>query len=587
MLKTQLATALAGVLFTIGASITLAANNTAATANTINPVNWQPCYTEENPKLLCARYAVPLNYQAKADALDARETISIALIKLPAQDSAQKPLGSLFVNPGGPSGSGVDFIRAVGSFLLTQDVRSRYDIISFDPRGINLSSPATCGLMAENAGEYFPSVDFPTNGIQTKERIKLNKRFGTLCAQNGNKIMQHMSTADVARDLDRLRQAVGDTQLNYVGYSYGSYLGVTYANLFPERVGRFLVDGVLDPIEWATGKGLSGRLVPMTQRLASDKGSMATLNEFLRLCDLAGSSTCSFAPNAAQRFAALANSIKQTPLILATEDGTEFSVDYPLFINTVKGSLYGVWNWQGLADLLVFTEAGAPAKVLGAHFSKLTAHLNEDEIAPTPFDNNSVGFFSVLCSDSNNPRDPWIWPLAAAVADLENGYFGASWSWPSSICTDWPANQLSRYSGPFSKHTRNTILVASTLFDPATPYSGAQKVRKLLPNSRLLTVAGWGHTTTGLSSCADAIIETYLLTGTAPEQDTTCNQEFLPLGIAGDVDVFADMPNILDVPSRRLGVKILKAFSSAEHKQKQRAVARALLRQNTLHRILK
>lgn len=567
----------------LSASLTLVAPafaDTDSSAARISPstINWRACYSDENPAFLCATLEVPLNYQARKNSADASKTTQLALIKLPAADNTQKPLGSLFINPGGPGGSGVDWLRAVGPHYFSQALRNRYDLISFDPRGIHYSSPITCQVPAENTAPYYPSVDFPSTPAQIKERISVNKNLSALCAQNAQEIVQHMSTADVARDLDRLRQAVGDTQLNFVGYSYGSYIGATYANLFPERVGRMMLDGVLDPIQWSTGRGFSGWLVPVTQRLASDYGSMATLHEFFRLCDLAGPAQCHFAPNAAQRFEQLANSIKTQPIRLVTADGIEFEVDTALFINTVKSSLYSVWNWQNLADLLAFTEAGAPAAITAAHYTALLDELTATDPAPVPFDNNPLGFFSVLCSDTTNPRDAWIWPLAAIVAEHDAGYFGPSWTWNSSICATWPANQLNRYTGPFSSRTRNTILIANTLFDPATPYSGAQIVRRLLPNSRLLTLAGWGHTTPGLSTCIDAITETYLLTGATPSADTLCSQDVLPFNLTAEMDVFSGMPKTADAPPWvRNANKFLRL---SEEEKKQRAiVGRALIKQ--------
>lgn len=572
-------------VFVLGiASVCFADNDeTIFSKQTISPIYWQPCYSLDNANLQCATYAVPLDYQARKHSSDAVKTIDVALIKLPAANSAKKPLGSLFVNPGGPGASGIDLIRNVGPFLFTQEVRDNYDLISFDPRGIHLSSPATCGISSEQAADYLPSVDFPTNNDQIIERINKNRNFGMVCRQQGSAIMQHMSTADVAKDMDILRQAVGDSVLNYVGYSYGSYLGVTYANLFPQKVGRFIVDGVLDPIQWSTGRGFSGWLVPMTQRLGSDKGSFATLNEFFRLCDLAGANNCHFAGDAAKRFEALANAIKQNSLSVLAEDGSMITVDTSFFVNAVKSALYNTSNWQSLADLLAYAEAQAPPVLLGEGFSKIFTFFSESQSVQIPFDNDNVGTNSVLCSDSNNPKDPWIWPLAAAAADLENGYFGASWSWPSSICTEWPTNQKNRFAGPFNQRTRNPILISNTLFDPATPYSGALAVRKLLPNSRLLTVAGWGHLTPGLSGCADAITANYLMRGELPKEDTTCLQESLPFDLADNVDVFAGMPRAIEPTAKIPDVIRLDLLKRKHRNEEQNQVRQAILHKAVSH----
>ncbi|MES2673046.1 MAG: alpha/beta hydrolase [Pseudomonadota bacterium] len=504
-------------------------------------IDWQPCYPNENPNLLCALYPVPLNHQKIHAGKGQNQTINIALVKLPANNPATKPLGSLFLNPGGPGGSGVEFVRFVGQNLFNQEVRDHYDLIGFDPRGINLSEPVSCGLSLEQAQKILPQTSFPVTAAEEALKFESDKRLNEICKKDGNAIMDHMTTADVARDLDLLRQAVGDKLLNYVGYSYGSYLGVTYANMFPQNVGHLVVDGVLDPVQWSTGKGWAGWIVPVTTRLGSDKGSMATLQEFFRLCDLAGAGGgCSFAGNSAARFDAMAQHLKTEPMLLVFPNGSSFDLTYDVFISTALGATYNSPSWSEFADLLAYTEAQAPSEVLGEKYSKLQIELGIEEIV-TPFDNRIFSLPAVLCSDSTNPVELDFWPLWAAETERSNGYFGRSWTWTSSMCPQWPGSQKGRFTGPFNRKTKNPVLVASTLFDPATPYSGAQAVARLLPNSRLVTIAGWGHTTPGLSSCADKITANYLLRGDLPPVGTICKQEVMPFLIADGIDVFAGM----------------------------------------------
>lgn len=486
-------------------------------------LNWQPCFIDENPNLQCAQYTVPLNHQ---NTRKNSQTIQIALVKLPARDAANK-LGSLFLNPGGPGGSGVDFVRRAGEYLFNQDVRDHYDLIGFDPRGIGLSQPLTCGLTPEYANQIFPPFVYPLNRKEEKQKIESDKALSALCAKNGNEILHHMTTANVARDLDLLRQAVGDELLNYVGYSYGSYLGVTYANLFPQKVGRLVVDGVLDPIAWSTGENWSGWIVPVTTRLESDKNSLATLNEFFRLCDLAGPASCLIAGNSAARFDKIAEQLKAKPLLIPLDDGTVFELTYPRFISIVLRSLYNSPSWSSFAELIAFVEWQLPPEVIGQQYSLLRQELGIEDIR-VPDDNNVFTFPAVLCSDSDNPELPEFWSLWADESEKKHGHFSRIWTWNSSICASWPGSQKSRYIGPFNKKTKNPVLVASTRFDPATPYSGAKTVARLLPNSRLVTVDGWGHTTPGLSNCADNITAQYLLTGALPKTDTLCEQDRLP-----------------------------------------------------------
>ncbi|HSC67770.1 MAG TPA: alpha/beta hydrolase [Cellvibrio sp.] len=499
-------------------------------------IDWQPCYSDLNPNLLCAQYPVPLNHQSRKKN---PKTINIALIKLPASNPDKKPLGSLFLNPGGPGASGVGFVRDVGQYLFTREVRDNYDLIGFDPRGINLSSPVTCGLKFEELFSILPPFNFPLSALEEQQKIKSDKTLASLCAKNGNEIINYMSTADVARDLDLLRQAVGDDLLHYVGYSYGSYLGVTYANLFPQKVGRLVVDGVLDPIAWSTGKGWSGWVVPVTTRLESDKHSMATLNEFFRLCDLAGPGNCSFAGNSAARFAQLAERLKVQPQPIVLPDGTNGLLTYNLFISETARALYNSRSWSSFAALLGYVEAQFPPELIGQQYSQVRSELGLENIQ-VPDDNAIFGFPAVLCSDSDNPAQAEFWPLWADETEKQNGYFGRFWTWGSSICPHWPGSQKTRFTGPFNKRTKNPVLVNSTLYDPATPYSGAKTVARLLPNSRLVSVAGWGHSTPGLSYCADSITAEYLLTGAVPASDTLCQQDILPFPMPESASELAD-----------------------------------------------
>lgn len=531
-------------------------------------IDWQPCYSAENPNLLCAQYTVPLNYQSTRKN---PQTIQLALIKLPARNPAQKPLGSLFLNPGGPGGSGVAFVRFAGEYLFNQEVRDNYDLIGFDPRGTNLSQPITCGLTPEYASQILPPFEFPVTRKQEKQKIASDKALNALCAKNGNAIMHHMTTANVARDLDVLRQAVGDELLNYVGYSYGSYLGVTYANLFPQKVGRLVVDGVLDPVAWSTGKNWSGWIVPVTTRLESDKNSMATLNEFFRLCDLSGPGGCLLAGDSAARFDQVAQRLKAKPLPILLPDGAVFELTYSRLIAESVGAMYSSASWASFAELVAFIEWQMPPETIGQQYSRVRQELGIEDIK-VPDDTSLFTFHAVMCSDSDNPEQAEFWSLWAEELERQNGYFSRLWTWNSSICANWPGSKKSRYIGPFNKKTKNPVLVASTEFDPATPYSGAKAVARLLPNSRLVTVAGWGHTTPGLSVCADNITAAYLLTGALPKTDTLCQQDYLPFSLPSAITPSSDE---VSTTSRRSQTNAVSAAQDENAQQVRKAIIRS------------
>jgi pimeloyl-ACP methyl ester carboxylesterase len=168
-------------------------------------------------------------------------------------------------------------------------VRARFDLVGFDPRGIARSTALRCFGTTNQAVSVFTPFPFPMTRDEFEQWIAAERRLVDACDQRGGRIADHMATADVARDMDSLRAALGDAQLTYAGVSYGSYLGVTYANMFPSRVRAIVVDGVLDPIASSTGRGGEAATLPFSTRLHSDVGAQATLNEFFRLCDARGS----------------------------------------------------------------------------------------------------------------------------------------------------------------------------------------------------------------------------------------------------------------------------------------------------------
>jgi pimeloyl-ACP methyl ester carboxylesterase len=259
----------------------------------------------------CTRATVPLDYDNPAGA-----TISLALIRLPATDQRHR-IGSLLTNPGGPATSGVDRIRDTPASAYPPAMRTRFDIIGFDPRGVARSSPIRC--FGSNAAKARFFADVPLFPITRRDEVAFiakSAELGGICLRRNASIMRHMSTANVARDMELLRQAVGDRKLSFYGASYGSYLGAVYANLFPGRVRALVMDSVVEPVAWATGHG-DGFTVPVFTREGSDRGTYATMQRFLALCDRAGP-TCAFsAGNPAQKWDVLLARARRTPMVYA------------------------------------------------------------------------------------------------------------------------------------------------------------------------------------------------------------------------------------------------------------------------------
>ena len=483
-------------------------------------VAWSKCFAKFGP-YQCGTVQVPLDYDAPSGA-----SISIALVRLRATDPSRR-LGSLFLNPGGPGGSGVDYAVFAGPDLYTPEVRARFDLVGFDPRGVGRSTALRCFGTPRQWEPFFTPLAFPTTAEEEQVWIAADRYLADACAQRGGQIADHMSTANVARDLDLLRRAVGDEMLTYAGVSYGSYLGVTYANLFPNKVRAVVVDGVLDPIAWSTGRGGEAATVPFSTRLHSDSGAQATLDEFFRLCDAAGPA-CAFSGDAEARFAALAAAIKTSPLVLELPDGASIEVNYSMLIGVALGAMYDSFGWEFFAADLADLESRATSASLGARLQRFLAppaYITKRGFPRYP--NFIEPFPAIACADSDNPDSYAAWSQAGAAADASS-YFGRIWTWASSLCAQWPHADGDRYMGPFDRATANPVLVVGTLFDPATRYEGAVLVDDLLPNSALLTVHGWGHTSLFMSHCADEAIARYLVDGVTPAAGTVCEQDRAP-----------------------------------------------------------
>jgi pimeloyl-ACP methyl ester carboxylesterase len=294
------------------------------------------------------------------------------LLELDRKRTTSEVLTGSVINPGGPGGSGVDAVLNAGPELFTgpgAEVRARFDIVGFDPRGIARSTALRCFGNSRQWGGYFTPFAFPSTPQEEQVWIGADLFLDGNCAQRGGSIADHMSTANVARDLDVLRRAVDDDGLTYYGVSYGSYLGVTYANLFPNRVRALVVDGVLDPIEWATGVGNEGSTIPFSTRLKSDVGAQATLQEFFRLCD-AGGPACAFGPNAAARFADLASRLKSHPVPVTLPDGSELNLNYSVLIGIMLGAMYDSLSWEDFAQTLAAIDSQVDPAALGARVQR-------------------------------------------------------------------------------------------------------------------------------------------------------------------------------------------------------------------------
>jgi pimeloyl-ACP methyl ester carboxylesterase len=500
---------------------------------------WQDC----GDAAQCATVWLPLDYDEPNGA-----KTKVSLLRRPARDQAHR-IGSLFLNPGGPGGSGIAWANYAPHYL-SPALLDRFDVVGVDPRGVNLSEQVKCFTSTAQQTQALKGFDlsFPVGKVEERAFAASATRLGEGCSSTGRPLSGSMSTAEVARDMDVLRRAVGDSKLTFFGVSYGSYLGQVYANMFPDRVRAVTIDGVVDPIAWVGTPATAS--LPTFDRLRSADASSRALRQILTLCDRAGEQRCRFAAagDPVANYDLLANRLKKTPVMMPDPaGGPPVKVTYAVMVDATLSYLYQPGGYalldEGLSDLMVLTAPPAAAtspasranrlKVMGAFVTRLHAQAATQKRAglALPYANSPwESRTSVVCTDESSSPDAASWPKAAAAADKRAEYFGRSWVWITAGCASnaWTVRDEDAYRGPFNRRTASPVLVVGNTWDPATSYEGALKAASLLPNSALLSSDNWGHTAYGTSVCATSAIDTYLLAQVVPARGTTCHGDVQP-----------------------------------------------------------
>ncbi|MGW7260579.1 alpha/beta hydrolase [Streptomyces sp. NPDC054834] len=470
---------------------------------------WRPCV--QGSPFDCATAKVPLDYNHAGG-----RAIELAVVKRKATDPGRR-IGTLFFNPGGPGGPGtVQMPQNYESF--PREVRERFDIVSWDPRGVGSSTAVNCFASRKAAADWTASkaAGFPVGEKERTAWIAAYKELARRCERRDPELLRHVSTADTARDLDQLRRATGESQLTYLGTSYGTFLGATYANLFPGKVRAMVLDSNWDPQAWTNHASDDARLTAFL-RSGSDRGAAAVVDRFLALCGSTTTARCAFSagsPKATRdKFDQLMQRLRKHPVGTSTYAGT---------VADVVSSLYIVHpGWTDLADRLQELWRGrvpGPSALPPAPpVPNPNPYLGEEQAA------------AVFCGDSPNPRDPGVYHALEEASASRAGDVGRYWTWATEGCATWPAVAANRYRGPWNKPTAHPVLVVGTIYDPATPYSGSQAVVEELADARLLTNDGYGHTAlSNPSSCVKAHESRYLIDGTLPPVGTTCRPDNTP-----------------------------------------------------------
>ncbi|MGW4524654.1 alpha/beta hydrolase [Amycolatopsis sp. NPDC004378] len=429
----------------------------------------------------CGHLDVPLSYQDPS-----LGTVSIAVGRLPATDQARK-LGTVFYNPGGPGSSG-RFAPALTPFL-----HEHYDIVGVDPRGVGASSKIHCFTDPSQLEVLQRALGtFPLTRDAEQRQIADTRTVTDLCERNAGPLANHLSTGTIARDLDRLRAAFGERKLRFYGKSYGTYLGETYANLFPGRVGTLALDAVDDPTRWATGPG------PMSYRLRGYEDGPRAVQSFLDAC----ASRCAF------DYDTILDRLQTGPITVTDTTGKQVVVTYPSAIATIHNYLTDAQAAPRLASFLqalADPAARAPASAGGP-----------------PDVDSLLGGGATLCSDADNPRDPAVWWDYARRADEAGRGFGPYDVYKTLPCASWDVSDTGRYTGPWNRPTAPILLLANRKGDLETPYAGARRTERLLGNAHLLSLDTYGHGSRGKSACVDGWLDRYFATGAVPAPGTVC-----------------------------------------------------------------
>ncbi|MGW6567252.1 alpha/beta hydrolase [Streptomyces sp. NPDC054975] len=457
-------------------------------------LTWRDCGA---PKFQCATLRAPLDY-----AKPAAGEIKLAVSRVAAAGPGKR-LGSLLVNPGGPGGSAVGYLQGYAGIGYPEPVRARYDMVAVDPRGVARSEPVEC--LTGPQMDTFTQVDqTPDDGAETTALTTAFKGFAAGCAKRSGAVLPHVSTVETARDMDILRAVLGDERLNYVGASYGTFLGATYAELFPGRVGRLVLDGAMDPS--------------------------------LPAIDLARDQTAGF-ETAFRAFAA--DCVRKSDCPLGTESADAASDSLKAFFRTVDAEPVPTGESRKLGESLATTgviaamydEGAWPqlrealTRAMGGEGSGLLALADSyyEREADGSYTNLMFANTAVNCLDLpaayTGPPD-----AEKAVPSFEKAspVFGEGLAWAALNCAYWPVPATGR-PHRITAAGAAPIVVVGTTRDPATPYKWAQSLADQLTSGTLLTYEGDGHTAYGRGSdCIDSAINTYLLAGTPPKDGKRC-----------------------------------------------------------------
>ena len=433
------------------------------------------------------------------------------LVIAPARPNER--IGSLFVNFGGPGVPGVPAVLAGGEGL-DQLGGGRFDVVGWDPRGTGGSTHVRCFENVESMSQFW-GQNWTIPSTPKSERLYVPKTIAyvQLCAARSGSLLEHISTADTVRDLDYLRQLVGDPQLTYRGLSYGTFLGQTYANMFPNKVRAMILDANIDPVSFTTSVE--------AQMFNSGADTDLVFEQFLSLCQQAGSANCKLAGNGdvASRVRTLLARLRRGP-IPAPRGPAPYELRYGDVETGIWSLLGSPAQWPKLADQL--------NQAANGDGSDLAIAFREGrDVLQAVF----VPAVALQCADKPLVPLGTVLTFPRVMQHLTKTNFLGTvegwWLW--APCASWQARSAERYTGPWNVTTANPILVIGNRYDPRTKYANSVLASRQLGNAVLLTLQGYGHTSDAdPSSCIDEAVAKYLVTKTTPPVGTVCQPDHAP-----------------------------------------------------------
>lgn len=489
------------------ACVVVTAGTSAAQGQAGDPIDWEGC----GGAWECGFLEVPLDYGGEGD-----ETLEIAVTRRPASDRDAR-IGVLLFNPGGPGGEAVEFARDWAR-ILDSTITDRFDIVGFDPRGVGRSSPIVCH---ETLLE-FTGLDQSPRDREAFERLtEAGRQFADDCMREYADVIPHLGTANAARDIDEIRQALGEERLNYVGYSYGTLLGAAYADRFPDRVRAFVLDG-----------GVDNAIDAQEQALQQARGFNRALESFIADCE---ADDCALLEHGEVEdvFEGVVEGSREQPIPAPGADRDARPGEVFLGIVT---PLYSSLTWPLLENAIDAAAAGDGSRLVGLADSYLGRRGDGE------FPNSREANLAINCADRESAGPPQSYeeyvenlPAFEEVSPLLGGAFAVD------LCDGWPAG--SEPVGVPEAAGASPILVIGTTGDPATPYEWSEALAGQLESGVLLRHEGEGHTVyaLGLSQCVNRVVNAYLVDGDVPEDGTTC---------AGSA---AAVPPGADAPDREVG----------------------------------